>query len=315
MLLSQTLSQTLSSTPVRALSCSKTWHPMGWAVVGWCFLWCLSLLVPADTLAQLGWQLNEHGHAHLYAHGHPFVDARSWWGIPNTLDVLSNLPILVLGMWGLWRWPRTLRPVEASHQGEHASSAAMQMGLPIFFAGLVLTGVGSALYHAYPSGLTLVGDRLGMAVTFAAAMGMALTDRAGYRVGQLAWRAALPMAVLSSALPWAQHLVLPWVVVQFGGIALLLALFGLSSRRSLHGRAFPLLALLGWYALAKCLEAGDAWVWSVTGEWVSGHSLKHLAAAMAAWPVLRLMSHDDLPCGTMPVHQARDGLGESGRAT
>ena len=45
-------------------------------------------------------------------------------------------------------------------------------------------------------------------------------------------------------------------------------------------------ALIALYALAKALEMGDAAVFQATGEWISGHSLKHVAAALAAWPVL-----------------------------
>ena len=26
------------------------------------------------------------------------MDARSWWGVPNTLDVLSNLPLVLAGV-------------------------------------------------------------------------------------------------------------------------------------------------------------------------------------------------------------------------
>ena len=67
----------------------------------WALLWCLSLFIDPQWLASLGWSLNAHGHTHLHAHGHPFVDARSWCGIPNTLDVLSNLPFALFGLWGL----------------------------------------------------------------------------------------------------------------------------------------------------------------------------------------------------------------------
>ena len=40
------------------------------------------------------------------------------------------------------------------------------------------------------------------------------------------------------------------------------------------------------YALAKVFEHFDAQVYTLTGEVLSGHSLKHLVASLAAWPVL-----------------------------
>ena len=60
-------------------------------------LWLLALLFGPDWLAALGFTLNPHGHAHLYAHGHPFADARMFWGVPNAVDVLSNVPLAVAG--------------------------------------------------------------------------------------------------------------------------------------------------------------------------------------------------------------------------
>jgi hypothetical protein len=49
-----------------------------------------------------------------------------------------------------------------------------------------------------------------------------------------------------------------------------------------------LFAVCGWYALAKLLEWGDAWIYQLGGV-VSGHTLKHLASALASWWVLRML--------------------------
>ena len=46
----------------------------------------------------------------------------------------------------------------------------------------------------------------------------------------------------------------------------------------------------GWviaaYAVAKVVEVGDHAIFEATGGWLSGHTLKHLVAACAAWPVI-----------------------------
>jgi hypothetical protein len=65
-------------------------------------LWLLALLVGPELLVALGFTLNPHGHTHLHAHGHPFADARTLWGVPNAMDVLSNLPLALAGAVGLW---------------------------------------------------------------------------------------------------------------------------------------------------------------------------------------------------------------------
>jgi hypothetical protein len=50
-----------------------------------------------------------------------------------------------------------------------------------------------------------------------------------------------------------------------------------------------LLWVVGFYSLAKILETGDRQVFALTGRSVSGHTLKHLAAAMAGYWVLHML--------------------------
>ncbi|RZI67632.1 MAG: hypothetical protein EOP79_05690 [Variovorax sp.] len=44
-------------------------------------------------------------------------------------------------------------------------------------------------------------------------------------------------------------------------------------------------------AVARLFEPGDAAVYEATGQPVFGHSVKHLVAACAAWPVLQTLRH------------------------
>ncbi len=243
----------------------------------WATLWLLAALFGPALLQWSGVELNAHGHTHLYAHGHPFVDARSLWGVPNALDVLSNLPLLLAGGLGLWVLAR----------GTLHAHAATRRALAVLFGGLVLTGLCSAYYHWAPDATGLVWDRLGMAVTFAGAIALAVAERVGVRSATPLLFGCLAAAVLSAAWPLWWGNVLPWAVLQFGGVALIV---WLSRRLPLPGAiGVRIGVLIGLYALAKVLEMGDAAVFHATGEWVSGHSLKHVAAALAAWPVLHAM--------------------------
>jgi hypothetical protein len=80
---------------------------------------------------------------------------------------------------------------------------------------------------------------------------------------------------------------LPWSVLQGGGMLLIVLL---ALRHPVAGAwGLPLAAVIAWYALAKGLEGGDHAVFGFTHGLVSGHTLKHIAAAMAAWPVAALM--------------------------
>jgi hypothetical protein len=58
---------------------------------------------------------------------------------------------------------------------------------------------------------------------------------------------------------------------------------------SLYTQGSALLVVAGFYLLAKVLETFDRQVFALTGYLVSGHTLKHLAAAMASYWVLRML--------------------------
>ncbi|UWU68828.1 hypothetical protein [Bradyrhizobium sp. NC92] len=200
-----------------------------------------------------------------------FVDDRTWLGVPNAGDVLSNLAFLAMGVWGSERLrARNDAPVGASW----------------FFVGLILTCLGSGFYHLDPDmPQRLVADRLGMAVAFAGFLGIAASERISTRAGE----AVLVLTMITGLLAaWvARENLTPWVIVQFGGMALAV---GLALTRPRPGAlGVPLGGVIVFYVLAKLLELGDVTVFEATGHMVSGHTLKHLAAALAAWPVIRAL--------------------------
>jgi hypothetical protein len=47
---------------------------------------------------------------------------------------------------------------------------------------------------------------------------------------------------------------------------------------------------IGWYVGSKILEHFDLRILGLSGGTVSGHSLKHLAAAVAAFLILRMLN-------------------------
>jgi hypothetical protein len=94
----------------------------------------------------------------------------------------------------------------------------------LFFAGLVLTALCSGFYHWQPDDAGLTVDRLGMVVAFAGLLGLAAADRVSARAG---WGTAGSVLLLGSlsVLVWASSgNLLPWVVLQGGGMLLVMAL-------------------------------------------------------------------------------------------
>jgi hypothetical protein len=103
----------------------------------------------------------------------------------------------------------------------------------------------------------------------------------------------LLMMVAGPLAAWvARENLTPWAVVQFGGMALAV---GLALTRPRPGAlGVPLGGVIVFYVLAKLFELGDATIFDATGHIVSGHTLKHLAAALAAWPVISTLRDSGL---------------------
>lgn len=227
---------------------------------------------------------------HLHSHG--FADPRPWLGIPCAMDVLSNLGFALMGVWGLACLARgAVRGADGVPRAAWPRDAVACAAL--FFGGLVLTSAGSAWYHWQPDDAGLVWDRAAMAVAFAGMLGLAAGSR-------ISGRAALVLAGFSLAAGLVAVVVwhtggnlLPWIVLQFGGMALVL---GLACLRAQPGAlSLPLAVVIVIYALAKLLELADHEVFAATAGWVSGHSLKHLVASFAAVPVLYALAMWPVP--------------------
>lgn len=230
---------------------------------GMAFLFTLALVLP-------GMAQPEHYHA--------FADRRAWGALPHAADVLSNLGFVLAALAGfvaLWR---------ADLCRLRGTARAL---CALFFAGLLCSAAGSAVYHWAPQNASLVWDRLGMSVAFAGLLGLAVQTRIDDISARLATMVML-LAAPASIWVWAQTSnVLPWVLVQAGGMLMVLWLAFVSPRR--HALPVELGWVIGLYALAKLLEISDSDVFDVSGHLISGHSLKHWVAAAAAWPVLRAL--------------------------
>jgi hypothetical protein len=208
-------------------------------------------------------------------HYHAFADQRSWLGVPFAMDVLSNLAFAAFGLAGLSRLWRLPAPTPGDAQRPLAA---------LFFGGLLLTAVCSAWYHWQPDDAGLAVDRCGMVLAFAGLLGLAAAGSISDRAGVLL---ALGLLVLGPLSVWAWSVsgnVLPWGVLQFGGMALLLVLAWLKPLPGALAVRWGVVILI--YVAAKVLEQADQVLYALSGQLVSGHSLKHVVAALAGWPVI-----------------------------
>lgn len=206
---------------------------------------------------------------------HGFADQRVLWGLPYAMDVLSNLPFAVAALAGIW--------FLCESPARSVSNVQRAMAV-LFFAGLLLTAGGSAWYHGHPDDAGLAVDRAAMGVAFAGLLGLAAAGRVSERAGALLGIAVLVLAPVAIKVWASTGNVLPWAVLQFGGMMLIVWLACLARR------AGALEIRWGWvvvaYAVAKLLEMNDHAIFDLTDHLVSGHTLKHLVAALAAAPVV-----------------------------
>jgi hypothetical protein len=144
----------------------------------------------------------------------------------------------------------------------------------------------SSYYHWQPDDAGLAWDRGGMVLAFAGLLGLAALHAVSCRAGM-----ALAAAVLALGLAAVQHWAvtdnfLPWAVLQGGGMVFILVAACLRPVLPESGLPICWALVIALYALAKGLELADQPVFELSGQWVSGHSLKHVVASFSAWPVL-----------------------------
>ncbi len=210
---------------------------------------------------------------------HNFEDKRIYSGIMNFWNVVTNIPFIIIGIVGFFK----IHKRRLSGLLPNLSRAYLA-----FFTGLVLTGLGSVYYHINPSNLTLVGDRMGITITFMSFFVLIFGESISTKTAS---RLLLPMIFLglSSVVYWniTENLgkgdLRFYALVQFLPIVLIplmLLLFG----SCLSGRRW-ILAIVLVYGVAKVAEKFDDKIFELIG--FSGHSLKHLIAAFGAFLFLR----------------------------
>lgn len=219
---------------------------------------------------------------------HHFADQRAALGVPNFLDVTSNVGFLVVGLMGLSFVIRgTRRDGEAAFE---ESSERWCWG--VVFLGTTVTCFGSTFYHLAPDSPRLAWDRLPMAVAFMGLVAAVVSDRISGTAGR---RLLAPLVMVGIGSVWywrwsARHGVEnlnPYGAVQFGSLLLLLLLIALFPSR--YTRGADMLGALALYVLSKGAEQFDQAIFAATGNRVSGHALKHLLAAAAILWLLRML--------------------------
>lgn len=213
---------------------------------------------------------------------HDFSDQITLLGVPHALNVISNLPFLLIGIYGLI----VLGKIQHNPSKIVVSNRFAYWSL---FAGVALVGVGSAYYHLSPDNQTLVWDRLPMTFAFMGLYSILIAEFLSERLGRLLLVPLLVVGVLSVFYWWFTEQngvgdLRLYAVVQF--FPLVTVPIILLCFKSMYTMAKSYWLVLASYLLAKVCEHFDEPIHNVLII-VSGHSIKHVAPAIGLFFLIR----------------------------
>jgi len=241
----------------------------------------LGLWLLATVVAALAWLLPRIPQPLQYHH---FADQRACFGVANCFDTASNALFALAGLAGLL--------FLSGETGRRAFIDARE-ALPyrLFFVAAILVGLGSGYYHLAPDNGRLVWDRAAISLALMSLFAAILCERVSLSAG-LRLLPLLLAAGLSSAVYWGWSEMRgsgdlrAYGLVQFYPMLLIPLLLRLYPPR--YSGDKDILAVIGLYLLALLCDLMDHQIAALTGV-VSGHTLKHIIAALVMyWVVVRL---------------------------
>lgn len=204
-------------------------------------------------------------------HYHEFSGDLPILGIPNFMNVTSNIFYIIAGILGLYRI-RQRRLILPNDRWSY------------FFIALIFVGLGSGYYHFAPTTHTLFWDRLPMSIGFAFLSANFLAERYTACEGKTTLFLLLGFS-LYSVIHW--HLgeliglgdLRLYGITQFATIALIAGVLLFSPRNSRLDRPYWIL-FIG-YTIAKICEMLDPAIFSLSHELLGGHVIKHIISGIA----------------------------------
>jgi hypothetical protein len=229
-------------------------------------------IIPPLFLAAVAVAMLWYGPIAQMEHYHEFADTRSWLGIPNAGDVLSNAGFFIVGIWGFW----TVR-------GRHHSPGIARSwpGYRVFLVAITLTAFGSSYYHWAPDNARLLWDRIPINLACAGLISAVYADTHERSPRWLV--PALVVYAIASCLYWSitdrfgVGDLRPYLYMQAALVLTILWQWIYGAPRG-DKIAFGLAIVL--YGLAKGFELADHQVFEALG-FMSGHTIKHLLSVGA----------------------------------
>ncbi|XP_078428935.1 uncharacterized protein LOC144701104 isoform X2 [Wolffia australiana] len=200
---------------------------------------------------------------------HQFADMRNLLGVPNTLNVISSFPLLIVGVVGF---------VLCLHRSCFGISVKGEIwGWAFFFAGVVGLAFGTPYYHLKPDDSRCICETFPVLICTVSLFSILIVERVDGRLG-LACLFSLILLVLGSIAYERKYddLRLRMTLTFVPSLSIPVLAFMFPAKYS-HSRYWFLAA--GCHLLARLAASADMKIYSSTGYIISGHSLAHIIFA------------------------------------
>lgn len=211
---------------------------------------------------------------------HQFKDQRTLLSLPNFWNIMSSFPFLLVGMAGLYSIFQTRRM---------RLIPELKIAYSLFFCGVSLVAFGSGYYHFSPGNESLLWDRLPMTFAFMSLLSILIAEFISLRLAQLLLWPLVAFGIFS-VFYWhyteanGEGDLRLYILVQFLTLLLIPLILLFFKSRFTHTSGYWI--LLGAYIVAKIFEYFDTAVLNNILI-LSGHSLKHLLAALGIFFLLK----------------------------
>ncbi|KAH7387222.1 hypothetical protein KP509_16G011300 [Ceratopteris richardii] len=201
---------------------------------------------------------------------HKFSDQRNLIGVPNSMNVISNFPFLIIGVIGL------VLSLHGNYLGLSLKGEVWCWAS--FYVGVTATAFGSAYYHLKPNDARLVWDRLPMAIAVSSILAVFIIERIDERKGTAALFPLLLAGVLSIIYWRFGDDLRPYTLLQFVSLVAILSMTIALPPKYTHSLYWVWAA--GWFFLGMIEELLDRKLYRWTNHSISGHTMKHFSFVM-----------------------------------
>jgi len=168
----------------------------------------------------------------------------------------------------------------------------------VIFSGILLTSFGSAYYHWAPNNNSLVWDRLPITIVFMSLLSFTLMERVNINLG---FWLLLPLLLFGmfSVLYWYWTELLGQGDLRLYGLVQFYTMLLVILIPIFFPKPYPPLSAYLWmfffYGLSKVFEYYDVAIYSLNEQLISGHTIKHIFAAISLYWVVVILKLKQAP--------------------